>query len=84
MPMNNATHEASRHVTKLRGYNLLRPDVSGGTWMFCGTTVNEVLEVIRAELEMDMEAGAERSQIVLEPIEITQAEIDTMPEFPGW
>jgi hypothetical protein len=52
--------------------------------MFCGTKLDEVLNVLRSELEIDMEEGNERSALTLTPVEITQEEIDNMPEFPGW
>lgn len=65
------------------GYKLERSGPSG--WMFCGTTPQEVANVLKAEIEADMELPTdERCVITLTPFEITQAEIDAMPEFPGW
>ena len=64
-------------------YKLMREDC-GGTWMYCGTDVQGVLNVLKTELESDMMEGNERSTIIIEPFEITQEEIDNMPEFPGW
>ena len=64
------------------GYRLTRDGV--GPWMFCGTTIDEILGVLKVELEEDAAPGNERSSLTLMPIEITQEEIDNMPEFPGW
>lgn len=64
------------------GYKMTRDGC--GPWMFCGTKLDEVLAVLRSELEIDMEEGNERSALTLTPVEITQEEIDNMPEFPGW
>ncbi len=66
----------------MTGYKLTRHD--SGTWMFCGTTPEEVANCLRAELESDMEPGNEAAKLTLEPFEFTQDEIDNMPEFPGW
>lgn len=53
--------------------------------MFMGTTPNEVANTLKAEIEADdgLDADA-RSVMRIEPCEITQEEIDNMPEFPGW
>lgn len=66
------------------GYKLMRPSTGTRTWMFCGTTVDEVINTLRSELESDMEEGNDPTDIHLIPFEITQEEIDNMPEFPGW
>ncbi len=63
------------------GYRMTRDNA--GPWMFCGTTADEVIEAIRVELLTDFEEN-NHSTIQLEPIQITQQEIDNMPEFPGW
>ena len=66
------------------GHKLKREDC-GGTWVFCGTTPQEVAVALKNEL--DSEDGLsvdERSTIILEPFEITQDEIENMPEFEGW
>ena len=64
------------------GYKLIRG--SSGTWMFAGTTPQEVLNTLKVELEGDFSEGGEPDSFELEPFEITQEEIDSMPDFPGW
>ena len=71
------------------GYRIKRPN-AGGTWMFAGTSIEEVLETIRPELELNFEGNStsldlsQHEPLLIEPVEITQEEIDSMPEFPGW
>lgn len=66
---------------KLIGYKLSRPNCPG--WMFIGTTPQEVGEAIKNEL-LDTGFPDNEGSIVIEPFEITQKEIDEMPEFQGW
>ncbi len=67
----------------MTGYKLTRSGPSG--WIFCGTTPTEVAYVLKHELDSDEGLPAdERCVITLTPFEITQEEIDNMPEFQGW
>lgn len=66
------------------GYKLKRPAVSNG-WIFIGTTHEEVASAIVSEIEMQKGMSVDEcDDIVIEAFEITQQEIDDMPEFPGW
>lgn len=70
-------------AVKLIGYKLTRPDCGG--WMFLGTDPAEVGKAVRDELEMNEGLPADEcGQVVIEAFEITQEEIDNMPDFPGW
>lgn len=65
------------------GYVLTRSGCSG--WMFAGVSYQDVIDTIACELADDMDMPAdERDTITLTPYATTQAEIDSMPEFPGW
>lgn len=67
------------------GYWIERDDVGGR--IFAGVTAEEVVATLKEELENDYDSGLpelELSVISLHPVEITQEEIDAMPEFQGW
>lgn len=68
----------------MTGYKLTREDC--GTWMFAGTTVQEVLNTLKTELECDFEEPNHnyRCTFQITPFEVTQEEIDNMPDFEGW
>ena len=69
---------------KLIGYKMTR-EYSLGTWMFLGVTPREVTDALREELFLDEDLSLEeRDTITITPYEISQEEIDNMPEFPGW
>ena len=68
---------------KLLGYKL---NLSGfGQYMFAGVKIEEILDCVRNEIEgcegLDVD---ERPVITLTPMEITEEEIENMPEFQGW
>jgi len=65
-------------LAKLRCYRLRIPDAGGDTWCLIGP--DGVGPIIQDELEQ-MEVG---DLLTLEPIEMTQKEIDALPEFGGW
>lgn len=68
---------------KLIGYKLTRPNCGG--WLFLGTDPAQIGDAIRYELESERDFPIEdREQFTIHPMEITQEEIDTMPEFEGW
>lgn len=68
---------------KLVGYRLTREDCGG--WLFLGTTPQEVANSLRSEIETNEGLPADECSLMrIEPFEITQDEIDKMPEFPGW
>ena len=68
---------------KLIGYKLTRPDCPG--WMFLGVKPKDVGEALGRELEGNEGLSAEEcGEVVIEAFEITQDEIDNMPEFQGW
>jgi hypothetical protein len=56
----------------------------GGVWLFVGTTPEEIALALKNELEMEDDEAEYRDSLTLEPFTTTQAEIDSMPEFPGW
>ena len=65
------------------GYKLTITEGIG--WMFCGTTPKEVSECLRNELDTHEGLSVEEiDEITIEAFEITQEEIDNMPEFQGW
>ncbi len=67
----------------MTGYKLYRADCSG--WLFCGTTPKEVGDAVKNEIEGDGGLPCDEcDQILIRPFEITQEEIDNMPEFEGW
>lgn len=75
---------ANAEVVKVVGYKLTRPE-SGNTWMFAGTTPEEVAKTVACEIENNEGLSPDEcGRIVIEAYETTQAEIDNMPEFPGW
>jgi len=53
--------------------------------MFLGTDPDEVGKALGHELESNEGLPADEcGQVVIEAFEITQDEIDAMPEFQGW
>ena len=65
------------------GYALCRH--GSNAWCFLGVDPRDVADGIRSEIEMDFELpGDERDTMTVEPVSITQEEVDRMPEFPGW
>ena len=67
---------------KLKGYWLTRENGCGK--MFTGVNPDEVLNTLRVELECNFDGSCEHESLTLEPCELTQEEIDNMPEFDGW
>ena len=58
---------------------------NGKRWMFAGTTIDDVANCLKSELEMNGDGDAlELGPIQIESYETTQAEIDELPEFEGW
>ena len=76
------TVPATYKTEKLVGYKLRREDCGG--WMFMGTTPQEVANTLRSEIEADGGIMIACSVMRIEPCEVTQEEIDNMPEFEGW
>lgn len=65
------------------GYMLQRSGGSGR--MFCGTTAEEVANVLKIELDAEEGLKADECDVLtITPVEITQEEIDALPDFPGW
>lgn len=67
------------------GYWLTRSTCPGRC--FAGTSASEVANAIRYEVECDLGSGLpfdEIDIISVEAVEITQEQIDEMPEFQGW
>lgn len=65
------------------GYKLSRHDCNG--WLFGGTTPKEVAECLQNELDSHEGLSVEECDVItIEAFEITQKEIDDMPEFQGW
>jgi len=64
------------------GYELRRSGTGGV--LFAGTTPEEVAATLKNELECEDSQLEFRDVITLTPIEITQEQIDNMPEFEGW
>lgn len=65
------------------GYWLQRSGCPGK--MFVGVTPKEIANCIECELGGEEEQIADaRDAITLTPFEVTQEEIDAMPEFGGW
>lgn len=67
------------------GYFIERSDFPGR--LFCGTSADEVVACLRTEIESDLSEGLsadELSVFEIVPMEVTQEEIDKMPEFDGW
>lgn len=68
------------------GYRLQRQH-QGNRWLFLGTTPDEIARAIKSELEMDMSSDLpadELEELRIVPVEISQEELDTMPDFEGW
>ena len=61
---------------------LSRPQL-GGQQINCGTEVSGVLDVLKAELE-NTDSPLSDGPIVLEAVEMTEAEFNVLPEFEGW
>ena len=56
-----------------------------GNWMFAGTTPEQVAETVKNEIEADDGLSVdERGAFQIASFEITQKQLDEMPEFPGW
>ncbi|NIL95828.1 MAG: hypothetical protein GTO62_01465 [Planctomycetales bacterium] len=65
------------------GYRMTRGCCRG--WLFCGTTPADVASAIQNEIESCEGLSADEIDAMrIEAIEITQQEIDAMPEFQGW
>lgn len=68
---------------KFVGYILRRSDCPGG--LFLGVKPEEVAGAFQSELEnQDNLPAGEISIFTIEPVELTQTQIDDMPEFEGW
>jgi hypothetical protein len=68
---------------KMIGYKLINSECPG--WMFLGTDLNEVGNAIVSELQNNEGLSVEEcAKLTIEAFEITQEEIDKMPEFQGW
>lgn len=53
--------------------------------MFAGTTPEQVAETVKNEIEADDGLSVdERGAFQIASFEITQKQLDEMPEFPGW
>lgn len=65
------------------GFVITLPEASGA-WMYAGQTVDEVLNVLRAEIDASEDAPEDFDRIAIEKRRFSQAELDNMPEFPGW
>ena len=53
--------------------------------MFCGTTAEEVASAVKNEIDADAGLNVdERGAFQIAAYETTHADIDNMPEFPGW
>ena len=53
----------------------------GSKWMVC-STIAGVLTELHNHLENS--EGEESDAMVIEPLRMTQTQIDILPEFPGW
>ena len=70
-------------MSKIIGYIMTRQWYPGQ--LFCGTKPEEVAEAIRNELEANEGLAVDEIDgLSIAAKEYTQAEIDSMPEFPGW
>ena len=66
------------------GYRLKR-ESQGERWLFLGTTSAEVSRGIKDEIDSDAGLGVDEiDKQIIEPVEISQQEIDEMPDFQGW
>lgn len=72
--------EADEKIFK--AYKIIRPQ-AGNTWMFAGTSLQELFKTLKDELE-NFEGDPEDNDILIQQFEISQEEIDNMQEFPGW
>lgn len=78
-----AAQEEFRKSGKLVGYRLKRERAGGE--MFLGVSPLEVSSAIAHELFTEHKLGIDdRDTFTVEAFEITQKEIDAMPEFQGW
>lgn len=66
----------------LIGYQLRRDRVGGV--LFLGVTPAEIASAFQNELESEEAGFDDRDTFTIEPVEITQEQIDNMPEFEGW
>lgn len=65
------------------GYKLSLASCPG--WMYLGTEPQEVADALRNELESNEGLSVDEiEEMTIEAFEITQEEIDKMPEFQGW
>ena len=65
-------------------WKLRRPEAGSG-WMVSGPTVQDVLDMLRDELEACSGLTPEEcGTMVLEAVDMTEEEIEGLPEFPGW
>jgi hypothetical protein len=65
------------------GYKLTRPNenlLDGCSTPHPSASFN----VVKVELQTHFDGDCEHEPLLIEPCEITQEEIDNMPEFPGW
>ena len=67
----------------VHGFKMTRPH--SNAWMWLGSTLDEVTESIRAELDGDMDLNPdERESMWIRPGTVTEDELANMGEFPGW
>ena len=65
------------------GYWLTREGHGGR--VFLGTESKDISDYIKGEIDSDEGLSAEECEVlIVTPVEITQKEIDEMPEFEGW
>jgi hypothetical protein len=56
-----------------------------GRWIFIGTTPEDVAIGVRNEIDSHEGLSLDECDVlIIEPREISQDEIDNMPEFDGW
>ena len=67
---------------KITAVKITRPDCGG--WMFAGTTPEEVIGVVKSEIEANLSEEGNLGDIHIEEFQITQKEIDEMGDFEGW
>ena len=54
-------------------------------WYFAGVTPEEVAEAIKNEMDTNKGMSVEEiGFLLITPFEVTQKEIENMPEFGGW
>lgn len=67
------------------GYKMSLEDPDSGRWMWCGSTLDEILNCVDMELRDRFSAGDHLDGVIcLTPVVLPKEQVEKLPEFTGW